>query len=305
MPETLSISIPGLAEPKQGKVRDIYDLGDSLLFIATDRISAFDVVMENGIPDKGRILCQLSAFWFTLFGAICPNHMIAFKDYEVQAKLEEATGIAFDLDKYDLQGRSMIVAKAEPLPIECIVRGYICGSLWKEYLAEGSSVHGLNLPNGLVESQRLIEPIFTPATKAQEGHDENISEARAKELVGEHVYEQVKRKSLELYDRAALYAQSKGILLADTKFEFGIKDGQVVWIDEALTPDSSRFWPALSYQAGSSQPSYDKQFVRDYLESINWDKRPPGPRLPDDVVLKTREKYLEVFFRLTGSHLNS
>lgn len=286
-------SIPNLPPPRLGKVREVYDLGQELLIVASDRISAFDVVMENGIPDKGRILNRMSAFWFEKLGEVCPHHMISVDDAVIAKRL--------GFSDETLQGRCMLAQKAEPLTIECVARGYITGSLFKEYLASGGDIHGLDLPEGLVDSSRLPEPIFTPATKAQSGHDENISFKEAADRVGSEIAEKVRGWTLELYSRAAEYALTRGLILADTKFEFGMTEEGLIWIDEALTPDSSRFWDVATYAPGGPQPSYDKQFVRDYLESIGWDKRPPGPRLPDDVVQKTRAKYMEAYERLTGS----
>jgi phosphoribosylaminoimidazole-succinocarboxamide synthase len=276
-----------------GKVREVYDLGQELLIVASDRISAFDVVMENGIPDKGRILNRMSAFWFEKLGEVCPHHMISVDDAVIAKRLS--------FSDETLQGRCMLAQKAEPLTIECVARGYITGSLFKEYLASGGDIHGLDLPEGLVDSSRLPEPIFTPATKAQSGHDENISFKEAADRVGSEIAEKVRGWTLELYSRAAEYALTRGLILADTKFEFGMTEEGLIWIDEALTPDSSRFWDVATYAPGGPQPSYDKQFVRDYLESIGWDKRPPGPRLPDDVVEKTRAKYMEAYERLTDT----
>lgn len=295
MPTLLSTSIAGLATPKRGKVREIYDLGDMLLIVATDRISAFDVVMANGIPEKGRVLNQMSAFWFSKFEGLCANHVISADDADVVAAVPGWTE--------ELRGRCMLARKCEPLPIECVARGYIAGSLYKDYLREGPGVHGLNLPAGLLESDKLPEPIFTPATKATTGHDENLSFEQAVDLVGRDVAETVRDLTLKIYAEAAAYAKTRDILIADTKFEFGFANGELVWIDEALTPDSSRFWPATRYRPGGPQPSYDKQFVRDYLESIHWDKRPPGPMLPADVVAKTSKKYLEAFTLITGRKL--
>lgn len=291
MPELLSTSIPGLPAPRKGKVREVYDLGDSLLIVATDRISAFDVIMENGIPDKGTILNQMSAFWFDHFADV-PNHMMSVDDDVIQSRLPAAHP--------ELRGRSILARKAKPLTIECVARGYIAGSLYKEYRAMGGAVRDLVLPAGLVDSDRLPEPIFTPATKAEEGHDENISFAEAVDLVGYETAVKVRDWTLELYARAAQHAATKGLILADTKFEFGETEDGIIWIDEALTPDSSRYWEASAYAPGTSQPSYDKQFVRDYLETLSWDKRPPGPRLPTEIVEKTRAKYVEAFERITG-----
>jgi phosphoribosylaminoimidazole-succinocarboxamide synthase len=295
MGELLHSAIQGFPPPRTGKVREVYDLGDELLIVATDRISAFDVVMANGIPDKGRVLNQMSAFWFRQLADLCPNHMISVSDSDIEARCKRC--------QPELFGRSMVAKKANPLPIECVARGYISGSLFKEYTTSGGSVHGLGLARGLVESDKLPEPIFTPATKAQEGHDENISFQRAADLVGRETANFVANKTLEIYAKAAAFAASKGLLLADTKFEFGETADGIIWIDEALTPDSSRYWEAGSYQPGQSQPSYDKQFVRDYLESIKWDKQPPGPTLPEHIVRSTRDKYLECYRLITGEEL--
>ena len=285
-------SFAGITPVARGKVRDIYDLGDRLLLVATDRLSAFDVILPTPIPDKGRVLTQLSAFWFELFKDVVPNHILSTTEFPAP----------FGEYQDELAGRSMVVRKTQPLPIECVVRGYVSGSGWKDYRATGA-ICGIKLPAGLQESDRLAAPIFTPATKATSGHDENISFEGAAELVGERVAEQVRAVSIDLYQRAAAYAEPRGILLADTKFEFGLLDGELMWIDEAFTPDSSRFWPAEQYKPGGPQPSFDKQFVRDYLESIRWPKTPPGPELPPQVVAATREKYLEAFRILTGNNL--
>jgi phosphoribosylaminoimidazole-succinocarboxamide synthase len=295
MAELLSTSIPELPSPRRGKVREVYDLGDQLLIVASDRISAFDVVMSNGVPDKGRVLTQLSNFWFDLLGDVCPNHIAATSDDEIAARVPG--------DHPELCGRSVLARKAKPLPIECIARGYISGSLFKEYKKLGGTVHELTLPAGLVESDKLPEPIFTPATKAQTGHDENISFRQAADIVGVETAEKVRDWTLAIFDRAMHHAASKGIILADTKFEFGETEDGLIWIDEALTPDSSRFWDAASYKPGGPQPSYDKQYLRDYLETLDWDKRPPGPVLPEEVVQKTRAKYLDAYRLLTGAEL--
>jgi phosphoribosylaminoimidazole-succinocarboxamide synthase len=292
MPALLQSAVAGLPEPRRGKVRDVYDLGDALLIVATDRISAFDVVMPNGIPDKGRILHGMSLFWFDHLRDVCPNHVLAGSDDEIAARLDGFGP--------ELRGRSLLARKADPLPIECVARGYLSGSLYKEYRAEGGGVHELGLPEGIAESQALLEPIFTPATKAQEGHDENLSWRAAVDLLGKETAEQARDWTLELYRRAADHARSAGLILADTKFEFGLTDEGLILIDEALTPDSSRYWEASRYAPGGPQPSYDKQLVRDYLESVGWDKRPPAPTLPEDVVRRTREKYIEAFERITG-----
>jgi phosphoribosylaminoimidazole-succinocarboxamide synthase len=295
MAELLSTSIAGLPEPRRGKVREVYDLGDELLIVASDRISAFDVIMANGVPDKGRILTQMSNFWFKLLSDVCPNHVVATEDAEIA---ERVPG-----NHPELGGRSVIARKAKPLPIECIARGYISGSLFKEYRKVGGSVHDLNLPDGLIDSDKLPEPIFTPATKAQSGHDENISYKQAVDVVGREIAEKARDWTLAIYKRAMEHAATKGIILADTKFEFGeTKDGLIL-IDEALTPDSSRFWEASLYKPGGAQPSYDKQYLRDFLETLDWNKQPPGPVLPEEVVRKTREKYLEAYRLITGKEL--
>jgi phosphoribosylaminoimidazole-succinocarboxamide synthase len=283
----------GLEPAARGKVRDIYDLGDKLLIVATDRLSAFDVVMPTGIPDKGRVLTQLSLFWFNLLKDVVPNHVLSATQFPAP----------FDKHTDDLAGRSMIVTKTTPLPIECVVRGYVSGSGWKDYRATGK-ICGVDLPAGLRESDQLPEPIFTPATKAATGHDENISFEQAASLIGQDLARKVRDLSLDIYRRAAAYAAPRGILLADTKFEFGLLGNELIWIDEALTPDSSRFWPAAQYQPGGPQSSFDKQFVRDYLERIRWPKTPPGPELPPEVVAATRAKYREAFRILVGRELD-
>jgi phosphoribosylaminoimidazole-succinocarboxamide synthase len=283
----------GLTPAARGKVRDIYDLGDRLLIVATDRLSAFDVILPTPIPDKGRVLTQLSLFWFNLLKDVIPNHVVSSTDFPAP----------FDKFSDDLAGRSMVVRKTKPLPIECVVRGYVSGSGWKDYRATGK-ICGIALPAGLRESDRLPAPIFTPATKAASGHDENISFEQAASLIGNELAEKVRTVSLEIYNRAAAYAEPRGIILADTKFEFGLLNNSLIWIDEALTPDSSRFWPAAQYQPGGPQSSFDKQFVRDYLERMQWPKTPPGPELPPEVVGATRAKYREAFRILTGRELD-
>jgi phosphoribosylaminoimidazole-succinocarboxamide synthase len=288
----------GIAPAARGKVRDIYDLGDNLLIVASDRLSAFDVVLPTGIPDKGRVLTQLSLFWFELLRDVIPNHVLSATDFPAP----------FDAYKDELAGRSMVVRKTQPLPIECVVRGYVSGSGWKDYRATGK-ICGIDLPKGLVESDRLPEPIFTPATKAETGHDENISFDQAAALVGRELAEKVRAVSIDIYNRAAKYAEPRGIILADTKFEFGLLKNsagadELIWIDEALTPDSSRFWPAAHYEPGGPQPSFDKQFVRDYLERIQWSKTPPGPELPPEIVALTSAKYREAYRVLTGRDLD-
>lgn len=292
----LRTDLQGLPEPRRGKVREVYDLGNELLIVATDRISAFDVIMANGVPDKGRILTHMSGFWFERLSDVCPHHVISTDDLEVQARLG-------DRWMKDLAGRSTLAVKARPLAIECVARGYLTGSLYKEYRAQGGTIHGLTLPAGLRDGDRLPTPIFTPATKAEAGHDENLSFDQAAEIVGFPTAEKVRDLTLTLYGRAAAHAESCGLILADTKFEFGWAGDDLIWIDEALTPDSSRYWPADGWQPGVSLPSYDKQFVRDYLESIGWDKQPPGPALPEEVVQKTREKYLEAYRLITSREM--
>jgi len=291
-PIVLETSLSGLKPPKRGKVRDIYDLGDSLLIVATDRISAFDVVLPNAIPEKGRVLTQISKYWFSKTEKIVRNHLISteVKDYPSACKPHAAV----------LEGRSMLVKKAEPLPVECIVRGYLSGSGLKEYREKGS-VSGIKLPSGLREASRLPEPIFTPSTKAEVGdHDVNIDFDTVVKLVGKDVAGKIKQYTLGIYTRACELAEAKGIIIADTKFEFGVFNNEVILIDEVLTPDSSRFWPKGDYKEGVVQKSFDKQFVRDYLLALKWDQRPPAPVLPDEVVKKTSEKYLEVLNMLTN-----
>ncbi len=283
----------GLSPAARGKVRDIYDAGDKLLIVATDRLSAFDVILPTPIPDKGRVLTQLSLFWFDLLRDVIPNHVLSATEFPAP----------FDAYHEELAGRSMLVRKVAPLPIECVVRGYVSGSGWKDYQRTGA-ICGIALPPGLRESDRLPEAIFTPATKAATGHDENISFERVASLIGNECARAVRDVSLEIYRRAATYAEPRGILLADTKFEFGLLKDELIWIDEALTPDSSRFWPAMQYEPGGPQASFDKQFVRDYLESIDWPKTPPGPELPPEVVAATRGKYREAYRILTGRELD-
>lgn len=295
MSALLTTELPGLPTPRRGKVREVYDLGEYLLIVSTDRLSAFDVVMENGVPDKGRVLNQLSAFWFERLRGVCPNHLITVDDQKI------AESVSFWSP--ELRGRSALAKKAEPLSIECVARGYITGSLFKEYVASGGRVHDLDLPGGLMDGSALPEPIFTPATKAESGHDENISFGQAADRVGKETAELAMRWTLELFRLAQQHASECGLILADTKFEFGHTNEGLIWIDEALTPDSSRYWEADLWTPGKPQPSYDKQFVRDYLESIGWNKQPPGPRLPDEIIAKTRAKYLEAYRLLTGHEL--
>jgi len=278
----------------RGKVRDIYELqGDLLLIVATDRLSAFDVVLPTPIPDKGRVLTQLSVFWFNYLNDIVKNHLIASKHFPTI------------LDPFDseIRGRAMLVRETEPIPIECVVRGYISGSGWKEYQKSGS-ICGIRLPAGLLESDRLPEAIFTPSTKATTGHDENISFEEVVSRIGSPLAERLREVSLKLYHLAVGHASARGIIIADTKFEFGLLNGELVWIDEALTPDSSRFWPADKYLPGQAQPSFDKQYVRDYLERIGWNKQPPAPPLPAEVVAGTQQKYREAYQRITGQALD-
>ena len=294
-PPLLETRIAGLPPNRQGKVRDIYDAGDALLLIATDRISAFDYVLGSGIPDKGKVLTQLSRFWFDETRHIVRNHLITM---DVAGYPE-----AFRASAGTLAGRSMLVTKTNPVPVECVARGYLSGSGWKDYQATGT-VCGVALPPGLRESDQLPEPIFTPATKATSGHDVNISEAEAGRLIGDALITRLRELTLALYAFGTAHAAARGIILADTKFEFGLMpDGDIVLIDEVMTPDSSRYWPRDQYEAGRAQASFDKQFVRDYLEQIRWNKQPPVPALPDEVIERTREKYLEAFRRLAGREI--
>lgn len=292
-PVVLQTNIPGAPAPKRGKVRDIYDLGDKLLIVVTDRISAFDVILPNGIPDKGTVLNQISLYWFKQVEALIPNHVISTDISTLPEPFRKAQD--------QLLHRSMIVKKAKPLPAECIVRGYLTGSGLKEYQKTGK-VCGIDLPRGLVESSRIAEPIFTPSTKAEQGHDLNISFDEMKKLLKDDgLAEKVREVSLAIYRKGRDLADGKGILIADTKFEFGLWNGALILIDEVMTPDSSRFWPKADYREGVSQKSFDKQFVRDYLETLkDWDKTPPGPELPVEIVAKTREKYVEAYERITG-----
>jgi len=293
MPTILTTNFPALKLTARGKVRDIYDLGETLLIVTTDRISAFDVIMDEGIPDKGYVLTQISAFWFRQMEDIIPNHIISTDVKDFPAECQQYAEI--------LEGRSMLVKKASPLPVECIVRGYISGSGWKDYKATGA-ICGIKLPAGLVESDKLEEPIFTPSTKAELGeHDENISFERCVELVGEELAAKVRDVTIAIYKRARDIAAAKGIIIADTKFEYGIHNGELIIIDECMTPDSSRFWPMDSYRPGGPQPSFDKQFLRDYLETLDWGKCAPPPPLPEEIVRKTGEKYREALVRLTGT----
>ena len=289
----LESNLPDLKLVNRGKVRDIYDLGENLLIVTSDRLSAFDVIMNEGIPKKGQVLNQISIFWFNRMADIIPNHIIATEVSDFPAVTHAY--------RDQLEGRTMLVKKARPLPVECIVRGYVSGSGWKEYQQQGS-ICGITLPENLLESAQLAEPIFTPSTKAELGeHDENISFDETVKLCGLEIAEQVRDKTLEIYSRARDFAWDKGIIIADTKFEFGLmNDGSLIWIDEALSPDSSRFWPKDLYQPGGPQSSFDKQFVRDYLETLDWDKQAPPPPLPPEIVTKTSEKYQDALFQLTG-----
>lgn len=288
----LTTDFPDLKLAGRGKVRDIYDLGDALLIVTTDRISAFDVIMNEGIPDKGYVLTQISTFWFRQMEDIIPNHIISTDVADFPASCQKYAA--------QLEGRSMLVKKAKPLAAECIVRGYLSGSGWKDYQATGA-ICGIKLPAGLVESDKLPEPIFTPSTKAELGtHDENISFAQMIELMGEETASKVRDVTLKIYSKARDIAATKGIIIADTKFEYGIYNGELIIIDECMTPDSSRFWPKDGYKPGGPQPSFDKQFLRDYLETLDWNKTAPAPPLPDHIVAKTGEKYMEALVRLTG-----
>ena len=294
-PVALNTDFKDLTLLSRGKVRDIYDLNDMLLIVATDRISAFDVILPNGIPYKGKVLSQMSAYWFEVMGELAPHHLISIdtKDFPSVCQKYESS----------LKGRSMLVKKAKPLPVECVVRGYLAGSGWKEY-QDGGSICGIPIKEGLRESSQLEEPIFTPATKAELGdHDENITFEKAKEIVGDKLAERLKEVSLALYKRGSTMARKKGIIISDTKFEFGLLNEDLILIDEVLTPDSSRFWPEDEYEPGRSQKSFDKQFVRDYLLTLTWDKTPPGPNLPEEIIKKTSERYLEAFRRLTEREL--
>ncbi len=291
-PVLTQTNCPELKLVNQGKVRDIYDLGEHLLIVTSDRISAFDVIMQEGIPQKGYVLTQISKFWFEKMKDLIPNHLISTEVNDFPAITHQY--------RDQLEGRSMLTKKASPLPVECIVRGYISGSGWKEYQQQGS-VCGIQLPAGLVQSDKLPETLFTPSTKAELGeHDENISFAQAAKLCGQEIAEQVRDISIKIYERARELADTKGIIIADTKFEFGMLDGQLIWIDEAMTPDSSRFWPKDQYQPGGAQPSFDKQFLRDYLETLDWNKTAPAPKLPAEIIQKTSEKYLEALKQLTA-----
>lgn len=291
--DLLTLELPGVRKIASGKVREVFDLGDKILFVATDRISAFDCILPDAIPGKGRVLTKMSEFWFAFLDFV-PNHYLSTHLGALPEKLQPY--------REQLEGRSMLVKKATPLPVECVVRGYLAGSGWKEYQANGT-VCGEKLPEGLRLADKLPHPIFTPASKSTTGHDENISWKECRRILGEEIAHEVRRLSIELYEHGRDLAASRGILIADTKFEFGLLDGEVLLIDECLTPDSSRFWPMDSYQPGKSPPSFDKQFVRDYLESLPWDKTPPAPRLPEDVIRKTSEKYFQAYREIAGKPL--
>ncbi len=309
MPLVLSTNIPHIPRFTQGKVRDVYDLGDALLLVATDRISAFDVVLPTGIPDKGRVLTALSVFWFAQTAGLVPNHLLSSDMNAIEQKVQDAGGALTPELRDALAGRSLLVKKCRALPLECVVRGYLAGSAWNDYrqiFGHGGEVklYGIPLPIGLRECEQLPQPLFTPATKAAVGaHDENISQSAAIDLVGAEMFAQLEKSSLALYSFARDHAAARGLILADTKFEFGVLDNQLILIDEALTPDSSRFWDAAGYKPGRAQPSFDKQFVRDYLETLDWDKTAPGPALPPEIVEKTAAKYRDAYRLLTGHDL--
>ncbi len=304
----LTTEIPGVPKFISGKVRDVYDLGRTLLLVATDRISAFDVVLPTGVPDKGRVLTQLSRFWFERTADIVPNHFLSADMDAVGQALHDAGATVSPEIVQMLEGRTLLVRKCDPLPLECVVRGYLAGSAWRDYrslFAHGGEVnlYGIPVPVGLRQSDPFSTPLFTPATKAHAGHDENISQTQAAEIVGSERTMELRQKSLSLYQYAREYAAGHGLILADTKFEFGVSGGELLLIDEALTPDSSRYWEASQYKPGRPQPSFDKQFVRDYLETLDWDKTAPGPTLPPDIIAKTADKYREAYRRLTGQDL--
>ncbi len=290
------IDIPSLKKVASGKVREIFDLGDHFLFVATDRLSAFDVILPDPIPNKGRVLTQLSKFWFELLHEEVANHMVSTDFAKLPASLQEYRAL--------LDGRFMIVKKLEMVPVECVVRGYLVGSGYKEYSAQGT-VCGMKLPPDLQLAQKLEEPIFTPAAKISDGHDENISFQTMVDMVGKDLAERLRDLSLLVYNKAAAHARGRGVLIADTKFEFGLQEGQIVLADEVLTPDSSRYWPADSYRTGSNPPSYDKQFVRDYLSDLGWNHKPPAPRLPEELLAGTSKRYLECYERIVGTPLAS
>lgn len=295
----LETNLSDLKSLGRGKVRDIYEKDDYLLIVTTDRISAFDVILPKGIPYKGKVLTALSVFWFKFIRSITASHLITTEDTEIIERIPSLTK-----HKAIISGRSMLVKKAKVFPVECIVRGYLAGSAWKEY-QQTNSICGIKLPLGLKESGQLPETIFTPSTKAESGHDENISFSQMQKIVGESTAQILKERSCQVYEQACQYALGRGIIISDTKFEWGEIDGDIRLVDEVLTPDSSRFWPQKEYRPGRSQASFDKQFVRDYLESINWNKKPPVPALPDEIIQKTSEKYLEAYRRITGQELKS
>jgi phosphoribosylaminoimidazole-succinocarboxamide synthase len=289
----LECNLPGIPKLRSGKVREVFDLGDSLLIVATDRISAFDCILPTGIPRKGEVLTQMTAFWYGVLDFV-PNHFLT-------ARFEAFPAVLHPFEA-QLRNRSMLVRKANPLPVECVARGHIAGSGWKEYLTAGT-VGGHEVPTGLLQSAKLPAPLFTPSTKAESGHDENITWKECRRILGDELAIQVRDFTIDLYEHGCAHASRAGILIADTKFEFGLADGELILIDECLTPDSSRFWPANSWNPGSNPPSYDKQFVRDYLETLDWDKTPPAPELPAEVAEKTSAKYIEAFEQLTGLKL--
>ncbi|MFM8830581.1 MAG: phosphoribosylaminoimidazolesuccinocarboxamide synthase [Spartobacteria bacterium] len=293
MTTLLECHLPGIKKLRSGKVREVFDLGENLLVVATDRISAFDCILPTGIPRKGEVLTQMTLFWYGVLDFV-PNHFITARFEAYPENLQPF--------EEQLRGRSMIVRKASPLPVECVARGYISGSAWKEYAATGMAC-GFDLPPGLQQSSRLPETLFTPATKAETGHDENITWNQCRSVLGDELALQVRRHTIELYEHGCAHAARAGMLIADTKFEFGIADGELILIDECLTPDSSRFWPADAWKPGTNPPSYDKQFVRDYLETLDWDKTPPSPPLPEEVVRRTSQKYIEAYEKLSGLKL--
>ena len=295
MSTLLECQLPGIKKLRSGKVREVFDLGENLLIVATDRISAFDCILPTGIPRKGEVLTQMTLFWYGVLDFV-PNHFITARFEAYPEALQPFGG--------QLRGRSMIVRKASPLPVECVARGYISGSAWKEYAATGKAC-GFQLPTGLLQSSRLPETQFTPATKAETGHDENITWSQCRSVLGDELALQVRHHTVELYEHGCAHAARAGLLIADTKFEFGMANGELILIDECLTPDSSRFWPADGWKPGSNPPSFDKQFVRDYLETLDWDKTPPAPPLPEEVVRKTSEKYIEAYEKLSGLKLPS
>jgi len=292
--EIIQTNLPGVRLHSRGKVRDIYDLGEHFLIVATDRLSAFDVVLPTPIPNKGKVLNQMSAFWFERFQSLAPNHVVSTRFSDFPSALKPF--------RDQIEGRSMLVRKAKVFPVECVVRGFLTGSGLKDYLRTGK-VCGIDLPPGLRDGDRLPSPLFTPSTKAEKGHDENISEEQAARIIGQENLRLLKELSLSIYSSAVQYASERGIIICDTKFEFGVVDGRIIIVDEMLTPDSSRFWPADSYEPGKPQPSFDKQFVRDYLEQIGWNKQPPAPTLPDHIVRATSSKYVEALRILTGRDL--